>query len=207
MTDTAIITRFCYPPSREFDWRFAYWQSFVLPKIRRLEGEFDHYVWTTPWHAPLFQHEGLKTFYLNAESLSTAKDRARAYVPYSKTMSLPKYRYQIALDSDDFPLRRDSLEVLKRRLFGDRRRHVSCAFQLFDVHCAELQPSHYNYLIKGTAFFGLHEPDPEEAYVWAYERPHLHIGKLMQESEFIGDDRYWAASVHDYNVTTKLEGQ
>lgn len=223
---TAVIIRFHFeedPKSRyyaspqQFEWRFGFFASMCLPRIRRQSGDFDICVWCEPHHKERFELLGCKTFGVKDEYRGwikpghEGKDQYHVdFIPWEAVVGLDKYDLQIAIDSDELLLRDDSFDVIRetfKKCPGTG--HVSFQSVLFDVPSCQLYVSGYRYAVdKGSPYYALWQPGvPDERYVFLYDESHFKIGDKMDRKYFIADDKeqaHIAASVHDWNASTRL---
>jgi hypothetical protein len=215
----AFLTRLHYPPGSRAEWRMAYFEAMTLPRLR--PHGIDVCLWVDDWQRPWCERIGCKPFTVRPEFQGHIKPgyeaKAKSYhvdfVPWSAVVGLPRYELQIAIDSDELLMPRTRpglLERLRRELNSappGETCHVSFQHEMFDVQECRLYRSQYRYSIeKGSPLYALWQPEGTEPYVFAYDDSHQRIGQQMQHRRFIADDgsNAWvAASVHEYNASTK----
>lgn len=218
---TIFLTRLHYPPGPRAEWRMAYFAAMCLPRIREAAPDVDVYLRVQEWQRPWCESIGCKPWTVRPEFENWIKpgyaEKATRYhvdfVPWGGVVGVPRAELQIAIDSDELLMPRTRpglLERLRRELASappGESCHVSFQHEMFDVRECRLYRSQYRYSTeKGSPFYALWQPNPEEPYVFAYDDSHQRIGQQMRHRRFIADDgpNAWvAASVHSHNASTK----
>jgi hypothetical protein len=238
MASAAVIIRFHYdvddPSSKysaseeQFEWRFGYFVSMCLPRIRRQAGPpVDVWVWCEPGHRERFERLGCKTFTVKPSwkgwlkpghegkdgKLSIAGRDSKLhidFVPWEAVEGLPQYDLQIAIDSDELLLRTDTFHLIKEHFTClEKTAHLSFQHVMFDVVGCQLYSSHFRYTTKkGSPFYALWQPNvPPEKFVFVYDNSHQVIWKQMHHTFLASSDlqeSHVAASVHPWNSSTRL---
>ena len=184
----AVIIRFHYdenPSSRyyatpeQFAWRYNYFASMCLPRIRRQLGEeFDICIWCEPNHKELFEKLDCKTFGITDEYREWIRPNHKGkeetyhidFVPWNAVVGLNKYDLQIAMDSDDLLLRDDTFNVITNTFRNcEGTGHITFQLSVFDVTRCQLYTSHFVYsLDNGAPFYALWQPSvSDEDFVFA----------------------------------------
>lgn len=216
MTTAAFIVRLHYPEGEQANWRMAYFEAMVLPRIRAQRGFTGVVcVWCDDWQRQRIEAMGCVPFGVRDEFKGWIKPgyehKAGRYhvdfVPWRAVVGMPRFDLQIAIDSDELLLRDDTLERIRAEVQGETTAHVSFQHELYDVERLELCTSRHRYSATvGSAFYALWQPRvSDEDYVFAYDDSHLKIGQQMQRRLFVpesGKDAYVAASVHKHNAST-----
>lgn len=214
---TAFIIRMHYKKdSPKWNWRFAYFQSMVLPKILAQDDQdFDICMRVNPHHAK--QVKALSSKIKIFDARPGRRDRiarqnrwkARSYfidfVAFEDLVGIDRYDIQIGLDTDDLILRRDFVSRIKKEIQAKPDKSMHISFQP-DVFCASSlrtfrAPIKYDSM--GSAIFAIYQPEDVKKYIFAYHDSHLKMPKNMDRKVFI-DEGYCAYSVHDMNESTFL---
>lgn len=214
--DTAFIIRFHYREhDPDFDWRFSYFRSAVLPRIlAQTEQDFEIAIWCNPWHHALFKSlsEKIRVFGVRpeAEGLIRSEDRARAdkfhidFTYWKDVVDLPAYDLQIGLDSDDLIHECYVARILEEvKVHGDGSLHICFQPMIFNLANRTYYDFKFRYgPEKGSAFFALLQKDKSK-FLFAYEHSHLKLPSLFDRSVTIPEGYCWFTA-HDRNASSRL---
>lgn len=210
----AIIIRFHYKDNDpRFQWRLAYFQAMVLPRIlRQTKKNFDIAVRCNPKHADIFQkmNRRIRTFTVSGEKESHIIRGGKKYfidfVPWKDVIGLEKYDIQTGIDSDDLIsenfIERIENEIRQRN--PNKSLHVSFQPGIFNAATLQKYPMKVSYgEKKGSAFFSIYQPNKKK-YIFAYEDSHLRLWKYFDKSVTIPYGYCWA-TVHGFNESTNAK--
>jgi hypothetical protein len=222
----AVIIRLDYPTdSPKFEWRLAFFQAMVLPRLLgQNRDDFDIAVRCNPAHAkriaglsPRIRTFGVKPRWRGwvkpgyESKIKSAGGRYHVdFVPWEAVVGLPRYEIQTAIDSDDLILTFDFIDRIEQALADvPKGKTAHLCFQPFIFHVPALRTYRCPILYsatKGSAFYSIYQPGaPARGFVFAYDDSHLVIGRQFQRRLFIDDrEPIVAFSVHDANESTHL---
>lgn len=212
MPSHVVLIRFHYPENDpKFSWRFAYFQSMVLPRLlNQTRQDFDIAIRCYDWHKELFEklHPKIKTFSIEGESEKyTHKGKKYFYdfVPWRKVQGLEMYDIQTGIDSDDL-VREDFIERIYQEVekHGDKSSlHISFQPYLFDTKTLVTYTMGIKYSpTSGSAFLSLYQPNKEN-YVFIHNFSHLMLWRSASKSITIPEGYCWA-SCHNHNESTAV---
>jgi len=210
----AIIIRMHYPEGDpRFEWRLAYFQAMVLPRLLgQTDQNFDIAVRCYAWQEERIKSLSKKiiTFRVKDEFERVRKVRGKKYfVDFAKwedVEGLKKYDIQSGLDSDDL-VSPKYIETIHRMVDASSKwqsLHISFQPRVFDAMTFKTGDIGVKYSEKkGSAFMSIYQPNKEN-YRFVYEESHLRIGRHFDKSIIIGPGFCWA-TVHGNNFSTKLK--
>jgi len=167
---TVLIIRFHYQKDDpRFAWRFAYFQSMVLPRILgQTDQNFDIAIWCNEWHDGLFRalSEKIRTFRVKAEARYRTGIGGKRYfldfAPWKDVEGLEQYDIQAGLDSDDLvePDFISTIHELVKKNGAENSLHISFQPGLFFVKKLATGPMRNIYgPTRGSAFMALYQPE------------------------------------------------
>lgn len=200
-----------------YQWRFNYFASMVLPKLlsQELTGfdqklDFDICIWANEW-----QKKDLKALspkikiinvvkekrdYVSPEWLVKAKRYHIDFQHFQDVVGMKKYDIQIAIDSDDLLIRNDYIKKIYVEAIAGGGKHVHLTFQpyVFDATNLKTYRSHITYdESRGSAFYALYQPNKEN-YLFVYHTTHQKMPALAEKVVVVRDG-YCAYTVHGKN--------
>lgn len=209
-TDHVVIIRFHYKhDDPRFAWRFAYFQSMVLPRLlEQTDKRFDIAIWCNPWHASLFRglSKRIQTFNVKTEVTYKSLGGKKYFVdfaPWSAVEGLMKYDIQTGVDSDDLvgPHFIETIHDFVKENGDKRSLHISFQPRIFDARTLTTRPIGTTYTPrKGSAFMSLYQPKKKK-YHFIYEDSHLRLWRLADHSITVPEGHAWA-TVHGINEST-----
>lgn len=212
----ALIIRFHYEKGDpRYAWRFAYFQSMVLPRIlNQTVKDFDIYVRCNPWQVDDVKEldPRIKILMVERERVDYKTHGGKKYfvdfIPWKQVLGMKKYEIQSGLDSDDLiapdymQTVREYIEEYKNVGKPKSSVHVSFQPQIFDLKTLSVRPIGTTYTpTKGSAFLSLYQPEKTEPYRFIYEESHLKMWKFADHSVVVQEGQCWA-TVHRVNEST-----
>jgi hypothetical protein len=216
MTNAAFVIRFHYPEhDPRFEWRIAYFQSLVLPRILgQTDQDFDIAIWCNPWHRSRVEalSRRIRVFGVTAESEDFVRpeDRERArkfhidFKYWKDIVGLPEYEIQIGLDSDDL-IRSDYLERIRKEFdrWPDGSAHICFQPLVFNIDNLTQYDYKPRYTTEnGSPFFAIRQRDTS-SYIFAYEYSHLQLPRLFAQTAVVEPGYCWF-TIHGANASTRL---
>jgi len=191
MKHHVVIIRFHYPENHpKFEWRFAFFQAMVLPRLLSQNVQnFDIAIWCNPIHADRFKalSDRIITFGIKPEVEGKIKEgyerKAKHYfvdfVSWKHVVGLDKYHIQTALDSDDLIVSNDYIGYIQA-VFKDmpHTSHISFQPYIFDTSSLQMHDCPKRYSTReGSCFYSIYHPLDGSKYTFLYDDSHLKIGR------------------------------
>lgn len=216
----AVVIRFHYPQdSEKFEWRLAYFQSMVLPKLlEQTYQDFDICIWVNPWHKERVESlsDKIKTFTVREGADAIRPEDAHKegryhidFVRWGDVIGMDRYDIQTGLDSDDLIMPnyietiQATFESFMDRIDGLKTMHLCFQPYVFDTKTLRIFKSPNTYTKNnGSAFFSLCQFGSSK-YIFAYEYSHLELPKHMDYTTVMPEGMC-AYSVHDNNESSSL---
>jgi hypothetical protein len=210
---TVITIRMHYPEdSPIFEWRFHYFASMVLPRIKKQRGVFDIAVWCEEHHADLFRSLGVIPFsvkeeyrgYIRPGYEKKSQEYHVDFVPWEAVQGLERYELQLALDSDDLLLRDDYIErIIGSVLDINEPTHVCFQPYIFNLDRLTFYKAPVRYsTTRGSAFYALYLP-LQRAYTFVYDNSHLKMQNVAQRRIYVPEG-FCAYTVHGSNASSGM---
>lgn len=208
---TAFIIRFHYEENDpRFAWRFSYFRDAVLPRIlAQTDQDFEIAIRCNPAHDQIFKDlsDRIRVFHVKDEFAAYKREKYfYDFVPWDRVIDLPRYELQLGLDSDDLiePFYLQRLRQMLRGMPDHETTHICFQPELLDVKTGKVHPIKQIYSRgRGSAFFGIYQPEGTEPYIFAYSESHLTIDRNFINSIVMPEGACFA-SCHDLNESTHI---
>lgn len=212
MTKSFII-RFHYSKDDpRFEWRYSYFMSDVLPRLReQTVQDFDICIRVNPWHKAHFEKLGLKTFTVRDEFVKYKQGNGKTYfhdfVDFDRVEGLEKYDIQMGLDSDDLiepDYVEKIVETVEKFKTENPGKKLHLSFQPHTINIREgkktIKPMRTYSPTRGSAFMALYQPSKEN-YKFVYCESHMTLWKHADVSVTLPSG-YCMATIHNINEST-----